>query len=513
MSQIVRTCLLAVLWVAGSSGSGAATAPVDDIAMHSYLEAREVLKRALDAAGGVERIRAIRSVSLRYDGVRHMINQSRKPLGPWDREPSYGRLLVDRVGDRMFAESYTTYPGIGAFGAAWALNGAKGVHWEPTRHHHGPEIIANLSGSETDGPWAFIPRWMPPLMLLAAWEAGTDVRSLGSFDRDGRRIHAVAFTQRDRSTVALAFDAATGMYYGFQSIRSDGVFGDVTDSVEYSDFRPIGGVLFPARRRDRFNGEISRELDLHYTVDAELTDGLFEIPPGYSQPSAETESARLRKIGDGVYLDTHMGGVMIVEFDDFLAVVECPGDYWMSASTIEAAAQAFPGKPIRFVIPSHTHGDHGGGARAYFEIGATLLTTPGHADFYRKLAALKQVIAPDPYESSGRAAVIETFAGKRIISDGRRTMELYDVGPNAHSDELTVVSLPEQRILWQADLFFSPMTGGGINPAMPITVEFARKLKSLGVTGFEQIVESHHSRVVTGEDFRRSLALAGVEDY
>jgi len=32
------------------------------------------------------------------------------------------------------------------------------------------------------------------------------------------------------------------------------------------------------------------------------------------------------------------------------------------------------------------------------------------------------------------------------------TMELYDIGPNAHSEELTIVHLPCQRVPWQPQM-------------------------------------------------------------
>lgn len=413
----------------------------------------------------------------------------------------------------MFAENYTSYPGIGRFGGAWALKGEQGVHWEPARNHHGSEVMANFSGRDADGPWAFIPRWMPPLMLLAVWESGTDVRWLGSTVRNGKRLHALAWTQRDGATLTVLLDAATGAFSGYESIRDDGVYGDVTDRIEYAGSRVLGGVTFPTHRTDWFNDEIARELELTYRVDGVLADEQFELPPGYVQPREAEASERLRKIADGVYLDTHMGGVMVVEFRDFLAVVECPGDYHMSHSTLAALRQAFPGKPVRYVVPSHTHGDHGGGARAYFHAGATLLTTQGHAEFYRRLAEVRRTVSPDPYVASSEGPSIETFRGKRAITDGSQAMVLYDIGPNAHSEELTIVHLPRQRIVWQADVYFSPATGGGVNPAMPIGIDFAKKLEVLGIEDFDALLEAHNSRIVTSKEFRRALALAGYRAY
>ncbi|MEZ0470544.1 hypothetical protein [Luteimonas salinilitoris] len=479
----------------------------------SYQQARAVLARAIEVAGGEAAIRRLRNVSLGYTGHRNMINQSRRAFPPWDREPASGSVVVDLEGERMFADNYTSYPGIGRFGGAWALKGDRGVHWEPDRNHHGSEIMMNFSGKDADGPWAFIPRWIPPLMLVDAWDGGTNLRSLGRAVRNGKPMHALVWTQRDGATITMLFDTASGAFSGYESIHDDGVYGDVINCIEYSGWRAIDGVYFPTRRTDWFNDEIARDLELRYRVDAALADSQFELPSGYAQPKETETGERLREIGDGVYLDTHMGGIMIVEFDDFLAVVECPGNYSMSHSTIAAVREAFPGKPVRYVVPSHTHGDHGGGARAYFHAGATLVTTPGHVEFYRRLARVSRTISPDPYDATKTSPSIETFRDKWVISDGSQTMVLYDIGPNAHSEELTMVHLPRQGIVWQADVYFSPGTGGGVNPAMPIGIDFAKKLKSLGIDDFQALLEAHNTRIVTMEEFRRALALAGFRGY
>ena len=519
----MRTVLLPlVLALSAGCGRAATTSPARDVAappaaasstLHSYQQARTVLARAIEIVGGEANIRKLRNVSLSYTGHRNMINQSRRAFPPWDREPALGSAVVDRERGWMFAEDFTSYPGIGRFGGAWALKGDKGAHWESDRNHHGSEVIYNYSGRDADGPWAFIPRWMPALMLLETWDSGTNLRWLGNTERSGKPMHALAWTQRDRATITLLFDAGSGAFDGFESLRGDGVYGDVTVRSEYSDWRVVSGVSFPARRTEWFNQEIARQVDLDYRVNIALEDSKFDTPPGYTQPQPMKEGKRLQKVADGVYLDTHMGGIMIVEFRTFLAVVECPGDFHMSSSTIAALGEAFPDKPVRYLVPSHTHGDHGGGARAYFHAGATLVTTPGHVEFYRRLAQVRRTISPDPYTPDGSGPKIEVFRGKREISDGSQTMVLHDIGPNAHSEELTMVHLPAQGIVWQADVYFSPGTGGGVNPAMPIGIDFARKLKELGVHDFKALLEAHNTRIVTLEEFRRALALSGFRGY
>jgi glyoxylase-like metal-dependent hydrolase (beta-lactamase superfamily II) len=437
-----------------------------------------------------------------------MVNQSRRPLGPWDKEPATGRMVVDLKNDRLLVENYTSYPGIGRFGGAWALKGAEGYHWEPDANHHGSEWIAKLAGADADGPRAFVPRFLPPFALLTAWNNGTNLRHTGAYSKDGREFDVVTFVQRDRSILTLSIDSQTGLLEGFENIRDDGVHGDVMDFVRFSGYREIAGVMFPTYRTDLLNGEVVRELTYRLQANTTLAPLLFELPTSASAPSESAPSDRIAKIGEGVYLDTEMGGVMIVEFKDFLVVVECPGDYWMSQSTIDAVAQKLPGKPIRYVVPSHTHGDHGGGARAYYQLQTAVLTTPGNTEFYRRLANIRQTIRPDPQSLSPKPPIIETFSKKRVISDGFQILELHDVGPNAHSEELTIAYLPKQRLVWQADLVFTPMTGRGLNRAMPITVEFAGRLRSLGLADFHQMVEAHHSRLLSAAEFQQMLRMA-----
>jgi glyoxylase-like metal-dependent hydrolase (beta-lactamase superfamily II) len=508
------TAILLALASLGVQPASAQAGKADSTAFRSYQRAQAVLEKAIRAHGGLENIRAIENASVEYDGLRTMINQSRRAEGVWDKEPSGGKVVFDRKNNRMYASSFDSYPGIGAFGGAWTITGTEGFHWEPSKNLHGSEIMGKLSGTETDGPWAFVSRAMPPFLLLSAWENNTNLRWIESFEKDGRDFEAISVVQRDRRNPVVIIDAETFLLEGFEIIRDDGVYGDTTDFVRYYDYRDLLGVKFPTKRTEYFNNEIARELTLKFSANTTLDESLFKLPEGYSMPTAmEDDSPRIKKIGDGVYLDTEMGGIMIVEFKDFLLVVECPDNFWMSQSTIDAVKQAIPNKPIKYVVPSHTHGDHGGGARAYFHAGTTLITTRGNVEFYKKLTRIKQTIRPDPLSLNPKEPIIETFKGKRVITDGTQTVELYDVGPTSHSEELTVVHLPKQKILWQADLIFNPMTGGGINKAMPIGIEFAKKLKELGIKGFKQLVDAHHSRVVTLEEFKEGLRKAGYTDF
>jgi glyoxylase-like metal-dependent hydrolase (beta-lactamase superfamily II) len=54
----------------------------------------------------------------------------------------------------------------------------------------------------------------------------------------------------------------------------------------------------------------------------------------------------------------------VVEFNDYLVVIEAPLDEARSAAVISEAKKLFLNKPIRYLINTHQHFDHSGGIRA-----------------------------------------------------------------------------------------------------------------------------------------------------
>ncbi|MDL1878441.1 hypothetical protein FBQ85_25255, partial [Cytophagia bacterium CHB2] len=97
-------------------------------AMRSYQKAQTILNAGIAALGGAEKIKTLKNISIEYEGLRHMINQSRRPEGPWDKEPSTGKIIIDRKNNRLYNLSSNSHPGIGAFGMSWAITGREGFH-------------------------------------------------------------------------------------------------------------------------------------------------------------------------------------------------------------------------------------------------------------------------------------------------------------------------------------------------------------------------------------------------
>ena len=75
---------------------------------------------------------------------------------------------------------------------------------------------------------------------------------------------------------------------------------------------------------------------------------------------------------------------VVVEFAEYLAVVEAPLDEARSQAVIAEARRLAPNKPIRYALTTHHHFDHTGGLRTYVAEGATVVTHASNVAYFEK---------------------------------------------------------------------------------------------------------------------------------
>ena len=78
--------------------------------------------------------------------------------------------------------------------------------------------------------------------------------------------------------------------------------------------------------------------------------------------------------------------------------------------------------------------------------------------------------------------------GKKVFSDGTRTVEFYHIFPSPHSNGLTVAYIPKEKILFQAD-YTLPAAGQQANDHIKALQPVIEKLG----LDFEQYVSVHRS--------------------
>src|SRR6185295_20058944 len=136
---------------------------------------------------------------------------------------------------------------------------------------------------------------------------------------------------------------------------------------------------------------------------------------------------------------------MFVVFADYVLVVEAPSSDSASTKVMAAIHEMAPGKPIRYIVPTHFHEDHIGGLRAYLREGAMVVTTPGNLRFIEMF--MKRLKATQPQIT---LPAVEVIADRRRLSDGTVTLDLFNV-TSPHVDEMVVPFVPSDGIVYVAD--------------------------------------------------------------
>ena len=227
----------------------------------------------------------------------------------------------------------------------------------------------------------------------------------------------------------------------------------------FSDYRDVGNVKLPFKETTQEMGEVTQVREWSaISINGELPEEKFQIPEGLEELSqeighADTIEVLPSELADGVYFgeSMHMNN-MWVEFQDFIVVVEGPGNEMHTLEVIRHIRETVGDKPIRYLLTTHHHSDHTGGIRGYVAEGATVVTHANNEEVIREILTRPHTLKPDSLALSGREPQIEVVEDTRTITDGNRTIELMHV-PNSHANGYLAIYMPKERLLFESDMF------------------------------------------------------------
>ena len=464
----------------------------------SFIKAKTALDRSVAAYGGREALNSIANVSIKINGESVHRNQSRRP-GDLDRTEYTGELVIDLKNSRAMQTQKGHYPGGFNWHQGFVVDAGNRTGFDLIRR------TSNPPGPITPAIFKANTRWLPQLVLLNVLERAESIRYLGKTDYDKRPHDVIDYVSQDGSRLALYIDQQTGLLSKYETVITDRFAGDSVLETRFTGQRKVGNYMLPARRVSVLNGDVTNDFGIaEVTVNTELRPETFKLPEGLRAVTFPTPSP-VTKHADKIYT-TSAGGynVLFVDFNDHIFVMEAPGNDRVSLQAIEQIKKTIPGNPIKYVAVTHHHDDHAGGIRTYMAEGATLIITPGEQAFFKKVSSVRFAADPDTLTRSPREPKFEPVQnGKRVITDGTMTVEIYDIGAGPHTEGMLVAYFPAQKLIYQGDLLNRP-PNGDYPIANDTSAHFLNWIdsKKLDVA----VTIAVHGTPTTIEEFRKAVA-------
>jgi hypothetical protein len=450
-----RTTVFAGLVVSLGAAPGAAQTNGNN-SMDLQREGMEVLEAAIAAIGGREAITAATTVGLRVKTEVYTLGQGAKPgaaLSAGDGGPVNLRYLIDITNDRHVYEQVVsdtaTQPG-----ARLVVTPEEIFVHTPARN-----ILQEVNDMTPLKPLTRGLSYAPAVLLDAADRAAS-IRVLGDQTIDGTRYRVITYADRSNQQIALYFDAVTNLLRRSEIVESHEQLGDHVVEIEYDDYKSVGELYVPHTISVFTAGSLATvsefvEVDLAAVMSAALLarPDSATLQPPLTGP-APNPNMEVAELGSGIYtiMNATAGyNMMFLDHGDHVFVIEAPISTAITRAVLQKIDETLPGKPVRYALITHYHYDHTGGLWGFMTNGTTIVATPGIEQFvYDVAAAPRSLVCESALSVKPKIELVE---GKRTFGSGDQRVELYNVGPNPHVDELLIAYLPALKLMYVADVY------------------------------------------------------------
>jgi glyoxylase-like metal-dependent hydrolase (beta-lactamase superfamily II) len=351
----------------------------------------------------------------------------------------------------------------------------------------------------------------PVTIVLAAAESASDSQPAQDKELNGKMYKFVTAKTKSGEDLGLYFDPMSKLLAAYEIVDTESILGDVPAQYLLSDYKTVDGITLPQHITVHKGGKDYS--DVQFTsaaINDPAVEQVFAVPDSAAAEadkaaaSDEYSPMKITKVGNGVY---HAQGyshhTLIVEFPQWLALMDAPYTETQTKMLWRAIQEQFPSKPVKYVAVSHYHYDHIGGVRAAAAMGATILVEKRHEPILRPLLEARHTHPQDELDKRRNAQPaqtvggIEVYDGKKVISDGGQSLELYPI-TGSHVDPMVLGYAPSARVVFEPDLYTPPST----MPAGPDAVELMQSIKSLKLKVDTMV--GGHGGVGTFADFAKA---------
>jgi hypothetical protein len=430
--------------------------------------ALDVLRAAMTAMGGEERLRAIKAVSFSAVGERQMVEQSERPSGPYFIDHFRITEMRDFAGRRARIES--THQGYAAdhwwtgdqpASSAVVLNGETSAvaKKDGTFQYAGGYQVEN-----NDDRFAF----EPDQVLLTA--AGASDLHLGSdVYLHGVRHRTLEF-HYNGGLVQLYINADAGLPWKvtFTHPYRYNVFlnpwGDVSTSITYSawSLEPFG-ISYPREwTTTRMNLPDQQIFILDLKFNPRLDDATLTLPADmlrdHPHPQAIDEypigyegSGQPHQLADGILEVPGGWNVTFVRQSDGVVLLEAPWSAGYTQRAIDLARKTF-GLPVKAVVTTSDSWPHIAGIRQAVADGITVYALDLNRPILSRLVAAPFAMRPDALARNHRRTHFVFVTKPLTLGTGPNRIAIYPYR-TITAERQMMVYLPGHHLLYTSDLF------------------------------------------------------------
>lgn len=250
-------------------------------------------------------------------------------------------------------------------------------------------------------------------------------------------------------------------------MQHDDMLGDVTTTITYRNFTRYEQLYYAQNIEIEKMQGIRDSVTVSVAGFADRVEPFLAKPEGYTIGEEEEEEAEpqvvVKKIANNLYtidllhVDTK---VMLVEFRDFLLVIDAPLTSANGELILREAEKAAPGKPVRYYAFGHHHAWYLGGVRPFIHRGTTVLCRRENIDYVTYIAEAPRTLQPDSLHLYPRPLVTQQLDSVTTITDGSFEMKIFFIGAaSQHTNDYVLFYFPSERLVFEDDLAWLPAEG------------------------------------------------------
>ena len=477
-----------------------------------------LLHQALEAQGGEQKLRSLKSVQWEASGYRNGLEQSERPEGPYIVEFDTVAEVHDWAGHRYRSVTDAAVYPVAKFSSGTVVD---------------RDVAMRLSGENKSPGTALQLKIVrerealsPERLLLTALDA-SDVHTEPDTTLQSVPQNVVAFSLDDapvRVYLNVYTHLPTAVDYSGPLARNGywSFLGDVTARTYFSLWwLAKNGIHLPMQWNMERNGLPDQMYVLRkLQIDAPLVEADLSIPQELRakfQPDAAQIDLDNRPLGDpqqpakelapGVVFIPGSWNATLVRQEDGIVILEAPISSGYTGKVIAEARRRFPGQSIKAVITTSDSWPHLAGIRECAAQGVPIYALDLNRPILERVIAAPYTSKPDAQQRAPRKPIFHLVHDKTVLGTGANRIEIYPIRGETSERQL-MVFFPEHNLLYGSDPFQAGADGSFFYPQTVTELTDAVAREHLAVNEFFMM----HVGLTQWSELSKAVAAAELRD-